>query len=236
MVPAVEKADYEAVRPIALGSDVIQAEIIRQLETADLVLCDISTLNPNVFFELGIRTAVDKPVCLVKDKLTDRIPFDTSIVNVHTYDPSLAPWTLKEEIEALSRHLLASAERSADRNTLWKYFGLTTRGAFREDESTVEEKVDLLLLQFEGLQMQTRSRGTIEPDRELTVENEDEFMYDLQQILNTDGAQLVLFNARPGNVTIGSDRDLSHRGRTELMELGRRWGQQLHLYIASEEP
>ena len=61
-IPAVEKTGYTPVPPSATGSDLIQAEIISQLENADHVLCDISTLNPNVFFELGIRTAVEKPV------------------------------------------------------------------------------------------------------------------------------------------------------------------------------
>jgi hypothetical protein len=35
------------------GSEIIQADIIRNLHAADLVLCDLSTLNANVFFEFG---------------------------------------------------------------------------------------------------------------------------------------------------------------------------------------
>jgi hypothetical protein len=154
MVPAVEKAGYEAIKPIAEGADVIHAEIIRQLETADMVLCDISTLNPNVFFELGVRTAVDKPVCVLRDMQTDRIPFDMSIINVHTYEPSLAPWLLEDQVSQLALHLQASAQRSDNRNTLWRYFGLTTKAAFKEGESSLEEKVDLVLLQLRGFESQ----------------------------------------------------------------------------------
>ena len=47
--------------PTASGSDLIHAKIIKNLETADLVLCDMSALNPNVFFEFGMRTALNKP-------------------------------------------------------------------------------------------------------------------------------------------------------------------------------
>jgi hypothetical protein len=148
MIPAVQQAGYEAISPIATGSDVIQAEIIRQLETTDLVLCDITSSNPNVFFELGVRTAVDKPISIVKDSKTPGIPFDTAIVNVHTYDSSLAPWLLSDEIDKLSSHLRVAAGRSQGRNTLWRYFGLTTRAAFQPGESTLEEKVDLILLQL----------------------------------------------------------------------------------------
>ena len=81
--PAIEKAGLTPVPPAAEGSDVIHAEIIKNIEKADLVLCDMSCLNPNVFFELGIRTAVDKPVCMVKDELTPKVPFDTGIINHH---------------------------------------------------------------------------------------------------------------------------------------------------------
>jgi hypothetical protein len=90
-VPAVEQAGFEAVRPTMFGADLIHAEIIKNLETADLVLCDASGYNPNVFFELGIRTALDRPVALVRDSITERLPFDTSIINTHTYDASLCP-------------------------------------------------------------------------------------------------------------------------------------------------
>jgi hypothetical protein len=165
MIPAVERAGYEAIEPIAAGADLIHAEIIRQLETADLVLCDISTLNPNVFFELGVRTAVDRPICVVKDALTERIPFDTSIINVHTYEPSLSAWHMDKQLNALVEHLRVSAQRSEGRNALWRYFGLTTRAAFKEGGSTLEEKVDLVLLQLQGLESEARSRAiALEPD------------------------------------------------------------------------
>lgn len=127
-VPAVEQAGFDAVRPSAQGADMIQAEIVRNLETADLVLCDISTLNANVFFELGIRTALDRPVCLVRDEHTATIPFDTGMINCLAYDSQLRPWNVEAQITALADHLKASADRAEGRNALWRYFGLTQRG------------------------------------------------------------------------------------------------------------
>ena len=91
-IPAVEKAGFEAIPPIAKGSDLIHAEIIKNLETADLVLCDMSCLNPNVFFEFGIRTSLNKPVSVVKDELTVNVPFDTGILNNKEYDSKLDTW------------------------------------------------------------------------------------------------------------------------------------------------
>lgn len=65
--PAVERAEYDIIKPVFNNSQVIQGEIIHHLTTADLVLCDISGWNASVFFELGIRVALDKPVALVRD-------------------------------------------------------------------------------------------------------------------------------------------------------------------------
>lgn len=132
-VPAIERAGYEPIRPTGQGADLIQAAIVRNLETADVVLCDISGLNPNVFFELGIRTALDKAVCIVRDDETPQIPFDTGIINTHTYHAGLQPWRLEDEIKQLADHLTASVCRADGRNSLWRYFGLTQRGTAAVD-------------------------------------------------------------------------------------------------------
>jgi len=89
-IPAIDASELEPIPPIMTGSNIIQADIIDKLATSDLVLCDMSNLNPNVFFESGIRTAMDNPVVLTVDELTrDRVPFDTSIINYHEYSSSL---------------------------------------------------------------------------------------------------------------------------------------------------
>ena len=149
--PALEAAGYKVVPPVVSGSDLIQAEIIRNLETCDLVLCDISTLNPNVFFELGIRTSLDRPLALVRDNFTVQIPFDTGSINAHTYDASLRPWTLPSEVEALTAHIQQVTERSGNRNALWRYFGLTQRASPAEIANPTDAKLDLLIDQVTRL-------------------------------------------------------------------------------------
>ena len=75
----------------------------------NLVLCDMSVLNPNVFFELGIRTALNKPVCLIKDDKTEFIPFDLAGVNAATYASSMKKWVPDKEGAKLTEHIKASA-------------------------------------------------------------------------------------------------------------------------------
>lgn len=150
-IPAVKAAGMAPIPPLAQGADVIQAEIIKHLETADLVLCDISTLNANVFFELGIRTALNKPMCIVRDEHTPRIPFDTTIVNHHTYNSTLHAWHLDGEMNALRDHLTASLERSDGKNGLWKYFGLTKRAEPSGVTQDTDDRLALLSAQVESL-------------------------------------------------------------------------------------
>jgi hypothetical protein len=103
--PALKGAAYETISPLSIGSELIHAGIISKLEECELVLCDISALNPNVFFELGIRTSLNKPVVLVKDDDTRTIPFDTSSINTFQYTAALEPWLLELEVPRLTEHI-----------------------------------------------------------------------------------------------------------------------------------
>jgi len=143
-MPAIEKAGFDTISPKSTGSNLIHADIINNLSNSELVLCDMSILNPNVFFEFGIRCALDKPIALVKDDKTEIIPFDTGIINFHTYC-STPTWNFSEEIERLSKHIKDSYEKSKGRNALWKYFGVDQIGAFSPETITSDDKLDFII-------------------------------------------------------------------------------------------
>jgi hypothetical protein len=150
--PALEQAGYDVIPPKALGAALIHAEIIRHLEQADLVLADLSAHNANVFFELGIRTSLDRPVVLVRDARTATIPFDLGTINVLTYDESLPPWKLEEEVKRLAEHVGSVPADGDSGNDMWRYFGLTRRGDPAQ-AGGVEAKVDLLLAEVTRLRL-----------------------------------------------------------------------------------
>jgi hypothetical protein len=147
----VKRADFDPIRPIAQGADVIHAEIVKNIEVADLVLCDISSLNPNVFFELGCCTALNMPVCYVMDDLTRGIPFDTGIINHHTYSHALVPWTIESEVDRLANHVRISSQRSAGKNMLWRYFGLRSVAHAARSGDVDRDRVDYLVMQVEAI-------------------------------------------------------------------------------------
>jgi hypothetical protein len=124
--PAIEAAGFEPIPPSVTGSLQIQGEIIRRLLEADLVLCDMSILNANVFFELGVRSALDKPVAMARDHLTAEIPFDVNSIGTFEYDGRLVGWKVDRERERLAQHLREAASGDG-KNELWRYFGIDQR-------------------------------------------------------------------------------------------------------------
>jgi hypothetical protein len=150
-VPALEASNIQPILPLVAGSDIIHGEIIKNLSSSDLVLCDMSQLNPNVFFEFGIRTALNKPVALVVDEVTTNIPFDTGIINYHRYNSSLQGWLIKSEVGRLSEHINKTLESEPDRNSLWKYFGIAQTGFFNTDQATSDDKLSLLLRKLDSI-------------------------------------------------------------------------------------
>lgn len=157
-LPAIKSIDYELIPPSAKGADLIHAEIIRNLEESDLVLCDMSTLNPNVFFELGIRTALNKPVCVVKDDKTPVIPFDMGIINSHTYLSSLDPWILESEINKIKEHIEESIKRSGSENRLWRQFGITNVAKEYKQESGVDPRIEYVMIQLDSIKQELENQ------------------------------------------------------------------------------
>jgi DNA-binding CsgD family transcriptional regulator len=143
-MPAIQKAGFDTISPKSTGSNLIHADIINNLSKSELVLCDMSILNPNVFFEFGIRCALDKPIALVRDDKTEMIPFDTGIINFLTYQ-SIPTWNVTGEIERLSKHIKESYEKSKGHNALWKYFGVNQIGSFSPETATSDDKLDFII-------------------------------------------------------------------------------------------
>ncbi len=68
LVPACHLAGFAAVRADDVKqSNLIHLDIVQKLLDAPMCLCDLSSRNPNVLFELALRQAFDKPVALVQE-------------------------------------------------------------------------------------------------------------------------------------------------------------------------
>lgn len=113
ITPAAVDANFNAKTAKKAGSEVIQSTIVNDLDVADLVIVDLTEHNPNVLFELGMRIAFNKPVCLIRAKGTAAIFDIDHMLRVYDYNPCLWPSTLEIDIPALSEHI---AETWANKN------------------------------------------------------------------------------------------------------------------------
>ena len=87
--PAVEKTDFIARRADEVKeTNFIHLDILKKLIDAPIAICDLSSRNPNVLFELGIRQAFDKPVVLIQEKGTPKI-FDIGPLRYLEYDKGM---------------------------------------------------------------------------------------------------------------------------------------------------
>jgi len=107
--PALESAGYAVGRADDLyGPRPIMLDVQESILRADLLLCEMSGRNPNVFYELGLAHAIGKPVILVSRDEED-IPFDLRHLRVLTYQAELPRWdvTLREKIVHAAQQVLA---------------------------------------------------------------------------------------------------------------------------------
>lgn len=76
---------YKVLRADRIGTPgLIDAQIIGKLLTARLVIADLTFLNPNAFYEIGIRHVVQEPIVHVH-RSDQTIPFDVSLFRSMPY-------------------------------------------------------------------------------------------------------------------------------------------------------
>jgi hypothetical protein len=95
----------------------LQSTVRRAIERADIVIVDISGENPNVMFEAGIATTLNKSALFLTQAPLERIPISISWYQIILYNPD-AP----DGFDAVRTHL-----------RLWVRSLLETRQARREN-------------------------------------------------------------------------------------------------------
>jgi hypothetical protein len=106
--PAIEKAGLQPVRADAeiFGTGKIIDQIWRGINNAKVLIAELTTRNPNVFYELGIAHALQKPVVLVAANEPD-VPFDLKHIRVIYYDVQDPFWGSKL-IDKLAENILSA--------------------------------------------------------------------------------------------------------------------------------
>jgi len=97
----VKRADQDT-RP-----GLIDVHMINDILDAELVIADLSYLNPNAFYEIGLRHMAEKPIIHMHLVTTERIPFDVSLYRTVEFalarfpDIEKAKEDLRNQVEAV---------------------------------------------------------------------------------------------------------------------------------------
>lgn len=122
-IPAIKEAGYIPKRADDdKSSSMIQVNIIQDIIESPMAICDLSSKNPNVLFELGIRQAFDLPVVLVQEEGTPRI-FDISTINTIDYRKDLLYRHVIDDREKIKEAILQTRDNTKGINSIVKLLG-----------------------------------------------------------------------------------------------------------------
>ncbi|WP_418162703.1 hypothetical protein [Pantoea vagans] len=111
--PACIAAGYQPIRADdSKASHMIMFDILKKIMDCDMAICDLSSKNANVFYELGLRQAFNKKTILITDG-RDKPPFDLAGFRYVPYSQSLRVDTVSVEIK-LIHEMLAETESAPE--------------------------------------------------------------------------------------------------------------------------
>jgi hypothetical protein len=131
----------------------ITNHVILDIENSDLIVADLSFLNPNVFYELGFAHAAEKPVIHLAHKST-KLPFDNAGYRTIVFDPT--DWHSQEaarkQILEQARSVLVSGAKVSNPITQARGWG-----KLRNSADSEEKLVSRLLEEVSQLKMTVRT-------------------------------------------------------------------------------
>lgn len=99
IIPVLDSFDYKLIRPQEMFTNDITTNIVELLLKSDLVIANLTGLNPNVMYELAIRDGLKKPVVIIAEDGTD-LPFDIQDMNCLFYkDNAFGVSELKDKLK-----------------------------------------------------------------------------------------------------------------------------------------
>jgi hypothetical protein len=112
--PAIQKSGLRSVRAdddiFATGKIVDQ--IWSGIQSAKVLVAELTGRNPNVFYELGLAHALQKPVVLVSATEKD-VPFDVQHIRVIYYNV-LDPFWGEKLIAKIAENILSAIKNPAE--------------------------------------------------------------------------------------------------------------------------
>lgn len=148
--PAVENTEFTVTRADEVKeTNFIHLDILKQLIDAPIAICDLSSRNPNVLFELGIRQAFDKPVVLIQEEGTPKI-FDIGPLRYLEYSKNMKYHDVLKTQTELTESINATKEaegKQGNINSIVRLMALSNPAAIPTLEGDNKEAFAIDVLQ-----------------------------------------------------------------------------------------
>lgn len=153
--PACEKAGYKPVRADDVAqTNLIHLDILQKLLESPMAICDLSSRNPNVLFELGLRQAFDKPTVIVREVGTPQI-FDINMFRYTEYRNSLDYREVLADQKAIQKVLEETKQAVAEGrsvNSIIKLLSITNSASLQDPSNFGDkEYFQILRSEIQGL-------------------------------------------------------------------------------------
>lgn len=141
--PACKNAGFKPIREDEINNTShIIIDVLKQIIEADMAICDLSSQNPSVLYQLAVRQAFNLPVTLLKDNKTARI-FDIQGWRDVQYDANMRIDKIEETIPELT-HALKNAYKDEGRsvNSIIQLLGIEPASVTKTE---ISKDTELLL-------------------------------------------------------------------------------------------
>lgn len=185
--PAIALTDYKAIRADEVKeTNLIHLDILKKLIDAPMAVCDLSTRNPNVLFELGIRQAFDRPVVLIQEKDTPKI-FDIAPLRYLEYSKDMkyhevlaSQKSLKEAIEATKN----TEKDSGNVNSIVKLMAISSPAVLPNLDNNNKKSMAMDLLQSQMSEMRMMMEQLIQDNKRAGVKKNSLIYAEYERLSN----------------------------------------------------
>ena len=185
--PAIEKTEFSAIRADEVKeTNLIHLDILKKLIDAPIAVCDLSTRNPNVLFELGIRQAFDRPVVLIQEKGTPKI-FDIAPLRYLEYSKEMKYHEVLESQKNLQEAIEATKGVENDTgniNSIVKLMALSSPAVIPNLDKSNKEVMALDFLQSQMTDLKMMMEMMMQDGRRINVKRNSIAAIEYERILN----------------------------------------------------
>ncbi|MGN6553457.1 MAG: hypothetical protein ACTHLW_07020, partial [Verrucomicrobiota bacterium] len=229
VAPACNMAGYTPVRADEVKqTNLIHLDVLQKLIDSPMAICDLSSRNPNVLFELGLRQAFDKPVVLIQEIGTPKI-FDIAPLRYTEYRKERVYHEVLEDQKSISQAICATRDAKKESiNSIVKLLSITKPATLPEVAETNKDpalqviRAELSELRLELRQFAGSSRRPSERDRMEFEQLRDMFReleFRLAKSESKKEAEMVLLRAEDLMRSMMSRPDLTVREAHEMQYL-----------------